>query len=593
MVNMDIFSVLSLMGGLAMFLYGMNVMSSGLEKLAGGKLEKIFERLTSNPIKSVCLGAAVTAVIQSSSASTVMVVGFVNAGIMKLHSAIGIVMGANIGTTVTAWLLSLSGISGDNILLKMIKPASFAPIIAVIGVAVITFSKKGRKIDIASIMIGFAVLMFGMTTMSDAVAPLKDVPEFAEILFWFKNPILGVFAGAALTAIIQSSSASVGILQALSAAGVITFGSAFPIILGQNIGTCVTAMLSSVGASKNAKRIAVVHLYFNIIGTLLFLTAYYTANSVIHFSFADSTVGSGQIAIVHTIFNVSTTLILLPFTKLLEKLAFLTIKDTNDEKHADLEQQFRILDERFLQSPTFAVEKCRELTVKMGEIACDSIRKSVHILKDQYDADIAKQIKEMETATDIYEDRLGSYLIKISAQSLSESDSRSVTALLHIIGDFERIADHALNISETALERFEKKSEFSVQGDAELDVMCSAVTEIIDMALNALRVNDLNVAQRIEPLEETVDNLRSSIRNRHVKRLQQGKCTMENGVILNDLLTDLERVSDHCSNIAVCLIEEAAQDFDIHEYMKRLKKSGESFERQVSEYMLKYGLPKV
>lgn len=573
-----------------MFLYGMNVMSSGLEKLAGGKLEKIFEKLTSNPLKSVCLGAAVTAVIQSSSASTVMVVGFVNAGIMKLHSAIGIIMGANIGTTVTSWLLSLSGINGDNILIKMIKPTSFAPIIAIIGVAIITFSKSGKKKDIASIMIGFSVLMFGMTMMSDSVEPLKDVPEFAEILLWFKNPVLGVLAGAVLTAVIQSSSASVGILQALSATGAITFGSALPIILGQNIGTCVTAILSSVGTSKNARRVAVVHLYFNVIGTVMFLILYYGANSVIHFSFENSAVDAGMIAIVHTIFNVSTTLVLLPFTKVLEKMAFITIKDTGDENNADIEQQFRILDDRFLQSPTFAVEKCRELTMKMGKIACESIRQSIEIVTSSYDAEKAKNIVEMETTTDIYEDRLGSYLVKISAQNLSEKDSRSVTALLHIIGDFERISDHAQNIAETALERFEKKSGFSEQGDAEISVMCSAVLEILDMALTAFCGSDLDIARKIEPLEETVDNLRSMIKNRHVKRLQQGKCTIENGFILNDLLTDLERVSDHCSNIAVCLIEEDAMAFDTHEYVDTLKKSGKSFNDQVNEYMRKYAL---
>lgn len=587
---MDIFSVLSMIGGLAMFLYGMNVMSSGLEKLAGGKLEKIFEKLTSNPLKAVLLGAGVTAVIQSSSASTVMVVGFVNAGIMKLHSAIGIIMGANIGTTITSWLLSLSGVNGDNLIIKMIKPTSFAPVIAIIGVAIITFAKSGKKKDVASIMIGFAVLMFGMTMMSDAVAPLKDVPEFAEILLLFKNPVLGVIAGAILTAIIQSSSASVGILQALSATGAITFGSALPIILGQNIGTCVTAMLSSIGTNKNARRVAMVHLYFNIIGTVLFLAAYYGADNIVHFSFANGTVGAGQIAIVHTIFNVSTTLVLLPFTKILEKLAFITIKETSDESNTDIEQQFRILDDRFLQSPTFAVEKCRELTVKMGEIACESIRQSVHIVTGEYNAEIAAKIAEMETATDIYEDRLGSYLVKISARNLSESDSRSVTALLHIIGDFERISDHAQNISETALERFEKKSEFSEQGDMELSIMCSAVSEILDMALTAFRGNDLDIARNIEPLEETVDHLRSTIKSHHVQRLQQGKCTIENGFILNDLLTDLERVSDHCSNIAVCLIEEAAQAFDMHEYMDTVKKSGDKFDRQVDKYMKKYTL---
>lgn len=587
---MDIFSVLSLIGGLALFLYGMNIMSSGLEKLAGGKLERIFEKLTSNPVKSVLLGAAVTAVIQSSSASTVMAVGFVNAGIMKLHSAIGIIMGANIGTTITSWILSLSGISGDNVLIKMLNPSSFAPIIAIIGVAVITFSKNGKRKDTASILIGFAVLMFGMTMMSDSVAPLKDVPEFAQILLWFKNPVLGVLAGALLTAIIQSSSASVGILQALSATGAITFSSALPIILGQNIGTCVTAILSSVGTSRNAKRVAVVHLYFNLIGTFLFLIVYYMANSVIHFSFADSSVNAGQIAVVHTIFNVSTTLILLPFTKFLEKLAFLTIKKTSDENKENSGHQFRILDERFLQSPSFAVEKCRELAVQMGETAAEIINESIEIMSGEYDREKAQHIAVSENRIDMYEDKIGTYLVKISSRDLNEKDSRTVSMLLHIIGDFERISDHALNISETALEKYEKHSEFSGQAITEVNKICEAVKEILDMSVCAFRENNLILAKKVEPLEETIDNLRSTIKSHHIRRLQRGECTIENGFILNDLLTDLERVSDHCSNIALCLIEENSESFDMHEYIQELRKDGSGFEEKTAEYMQKYTL---
>ncbi len=588
---MDIFSVLSLIGGLALFLYGMNVMGGGLEKLAGGKLEKIFEKLTSNPLKAVLLGVTVTSVIQSSSATTVMLVGFVNAGIMKLRSAIGIIMGANIGTTVTAWLLSLSGLSGDSLLVNMLKPASFSPVLAIIGVAILTFSKSGRKKDIATILIGFAVLMFGMTMMSDAVAPLKDVPEFAEILLWFNNPVLGVLAGALLTAIIQSSSASVGILQALSATGAITFGSALPIILGQNIGTCVTALLSSIGTSKNAKRVAVVHLYFNIIGTFLFLGVFYLANAIVDFSFISDVVGAKEIAVVHTIFNFSTTIVLLPFIKALEKLAYFTVRDGECEGKEDMEQQFRILDDRFLQSPAFAIEKCRDLTNKMGELAKESITIALEISTGKFDREKAEQINANETAVDMYEDRLGTYLVKLSSQDMSIKDSQSVSTLLHVIGDFERISDHAQNIVDVAVEKHEKDVEFSPQATKELNVICGAVKEILDISLEAFEKHDLETASRVEPLEEVVDRLRATLKRRHIKRLQSGECTIEMGFIFIDLLTNLERVSDHCSNIAVCLIQAEDDSFDTHEYIKILKNSGEGFDGQVKRYLDKYALP--
>ncbi|MFQ9841973.1 MAG: Na/Pi cotransporter family protein [Ruminococcus sp.] len=589
---MTIFNVLTLIGGLAMFLYGMNVMGNGLEKLAGGKLEKIFERLTSNPIKAMLLGLSVTAVIQSSSATTVMLVGFVNAGIMKLHSAIGVIMGANIGTTVTAWILSLSGLNGDSFLIKMLKPSSFSPILAIIGVAMLTFSKNDKKKDIASILVGFAVLMFGMDSMSGAVAPLKDVPEFAEVLLWFKNPILGVLAGALLTAIIQSSSASVGILQALSATGAITFGSALPIILGQNIGTCVTALLSSIGTSKNAKRVAVVHLYFNIIGTVLFLTVFYLLNVFIGFSFVDGVVGAKEIAIVHTIFNLSTSIVLLPFIKVLEKLAYLTVKDKEGEGNKDnIEEQFKLLDERFLQSPSFAVEKCRELTNRMGEIAKESIDMAMSICVDKYDKEKAEQIAANEAAVDLYEDRLGTYLVKLSSRDLSAKDSQSVSTILHVIGDFERISDHAMNMVSVAEEKQQKDLNFTSQATAEVKVMCSAVRDVLDIAMEAFEKHDLELATRVEPLEEVVDKIRTKLKNRHVKRLQTGECTIEMGFVFSDLLTNLERVSDHCSNIAVCLIQENDESFDVHEYVQMLKNSGEGFEGQVKRYSEKYALP--
>ena len=588
---MDFNDVLELIAGLALFLYGMNVMGGGLEKLAGGKLEKIFEKLTSNPLKSVLLGMTVTAVVQSSSATTVMLVGFVNAGIMKLHQAIGVIMGANIGTTITSWLLSLSGLSGDSFFVQMLKPATFSPVLAIIGVAILSFSKDGKKKDIATILIGFAVLMFGMDNMSGAVAGLKDVPEFAEILLWFKNPILGVLAGALLTAIIQSSSASVGILQALSATGAITLGSALPIILGQNIGTCVTAMLSSIGTSKNAKRVAVVHLYFNTIGTVLFLVVFYTLDSFLNFSFVDGVVGAQQIAIVHTIFNLSATLVLLPCTKLLEKLAYLTIKENPDEKAVDIDQQFRLLDERFLQSPGFAIEKCRDLTCKMGEIAQKSIDMAIDITINKYDSEKADLIVANESAVDMFEDRLGTYLVKLSSQDMTMKDSQSVSTLLHVIGDFERISDHAKNMVDVAHEMQDKKVEFSAQATNELVVIGNAVKEVIDNALAAFENNDLEMACKVEPLEEVVDRLRAKLKSRHVKRLQAGECTIEMGFIFTDLLTNLERVSDHCSNIALCLIQADDEAFDVHEYVKMIKNSGIGFESMVEGYSEKFKLP--
>ncbi|MEF2798247.1 MAG: Na/Pi cotransporter family protein [Ruminococcus sp.] len=588
---MNIFSVLTLIGGLALFLYGMNVMGGGLEKLAGGKLEKIFEKLTSNPLKAVLLGMTVTAVIQSSSATTVMLVGFVNAGIMKLHQAIGVIMGANIGTTVTAWILSLSGVEGDSFLIQMLKPSSFSPVLAVIGVVFLTFSKNGKRKDIGTIFLGFAVLMFGMDMMSGAVEPLKDVPEFANILLLFRNPLLGVLAGALLTAIIQSSSASVGILQALSSTGAIKFGAALPIILGQNIGTCVTALLSSIGTSKNAKRVAVVHLYFNIIGTVLFLAAFYTLNAVFSFPFMNDTVGAANIAIVHTIFNFTTTLVLLPFIKLLEKLAYLTIKDSRNEQPVSAEDQFKLLDERFLQSPSFAIEQCRTVASNMADISRRSILLAMELVEN-YSDDKAEQISSMESAVDMYEDRLGAYLVKLSSTDLSYRDSQSVATLLHTIGDFERISDHAKNMAETAKEKHDKDIEFSVQAVKELKVICEAVKEILDLAVKAFTEQDLYSAYLVEPLEEVVDQLRTKLKSRHVKRLQRGMCTIELGFIFTDLLTNLERVSDHCSNIAVCLVQVNDDNFETHEYLRTVKTSGEAFDSEVEKYQQIFALPK-
>ncbi len=585
---MNFFMVLSLIGGLALFLYGMNVMGSGLEKLAGGRLEQFFERLTSNPLKSVLLGMTITAVIQSSSATTVMMVGFVNAGIMKLHQVIGVIMGANIGTTITSWLLSLSGVEGDSFFIKMLKPTSFSPILAIIGVCLLTFSKNDKKHDVASILVGFAVLMFGMDMMSGAVGPLKDVPEFVNILTLFSNPILGVLAGALLTAVIQSSSASVGILQALSVTGAIKFGAAIPIILGQNIGTCVTALVSSIGTSKSAKRVAVVHLYFNVIGTVLFLGAFYGLNAIIGFSFIDDTVGAANIAIVHTIFNFSTTLVLLPFIKQLEKLAYMTIKDNSEPKGG--KDNFRLLDERFLQSPSFAIEQCRSVTMDMADISKKALNQAIGLL-GRYDEEKVQLVKDNEALADMYEDKLGTYLVKLSGSDLSIRDSQSVAALLHIIGDFERISDHARNLAENAKEMKDKNIIFSDGARKELKVITDAVEEVMDLAVCAFKNQSMEQALMVEPLEEVVDRLRTRLKNRHIKRLQQGNCTIELGFIFSDLLTNLERVSDHCSNIAVTLIQAEDESFDTHEYINTMKNSGKAFDSRVEFYLNKYMLP--
>ncbi len=582
---MDIFSVFTLLGGLALFLYGMNVLSEGLEKISGGRLERMLEKLTNNPIKGVLLGAAVTAVIQSSSATTVMVVGFVNSGIMKLSQAIGIIMGANIGTTVTAWILSLSGLEGESVWVQMLKPDTFSPILAVIGIVLIMFCKSGRKRDVGSILVGFAILMFGMSTMSNAVEPLADVPEFAEILTLFTNPLFGVLAGAILTGIIQSSSASVGILQALSQTGQITFGAAIPIILGQNIGTCVTALISCIGAKRNAKRAAMVHLYFNIIGTIVFLSLFYIGNAIFHFTFLDTAVTETSIAIVHTTFNVVTTLLLLPFSKQLGKLAELTIREKSGKEDS------LGLDDRFLNSPSFAIEQCRGAAGRMAELSRDTLLTAIHEV-GHYDRKRAETITQNENMVDAYEDKLGTYLVKISSRPLSEEDSKETSRLLHCIGDFERISDHAVNILDAAREMHEKNIQFSQEAKEELGVMSAAVEEILQLTIQAFQQNDLTLARQVEPLEQVIDELKAELRLRHITRLKDGKCTIELGFVFSDLLTNYERVSDHCSNIAVCLIEISNAAFDTHGYLNRLKSSGEpEFTSDFERYHEKYVLP--
>jgi len=586
---MDIFGVFALVGGLALFLYGMDIMGKGLEKLSGGRLERLLEKLTSNRIKAVALGALVTAVIQSSSATTVMVVGFVNSGIMKLTQAIGIIMGANIGTTMTSWILSLSSIESSNFFVKLLKPSSFAPIHALIGIIFIMFNKKEKKKDIGMILIGFAILMTGMDQMSAAVKPLRDVPEFTNILLMFSNPVLGMLAGMVLTAIIQSSSASVGILQALCATGAVPFSTAIPIIMGQNIGTCVTAIISGIGASKNAKRTAAVHLYFNVIGTVVFMVVFYAIHAVIPFGFMELAADAKGIATVHSLFNVGATLLLLPFAKGLEKLAVITIKDSKEDK--EKENIFKALDERFLDTPGIALEQCKKLTDDMARITKDSLFGAIELL-DNYSEKREKELVDMETLVDRYEDEVGAYLMKVNSRDLSNKDSHTVNTLLHSIGNWERISDHALNICDAAREIHEKKISFSKAATEELAVYTRAIKDILNMTVEAFEYDDISMAKKVEPLEEVIDDINLMIKNRHVQRLRAGECTIELGFVLNDILTNYERVSDHCSNVAVTIIQTEDYDVEAHRYIGRLKDEDE-FKRAFELVQREYRLPEL
>lgn len=588
---MDIFGVLTLIGGLALFLYGMSVMGQGLEKLSGGRLELLLERLTSNPIKAVLLGAGVTAVIQSSSATTVMVVGFVNSGIMKLYQAIGIIMGANVGTTVTSWILSLTGVSGDNLLIRLLKPSSFSPVLALIGIICYMSGKNSRKKDVGEILLGFAVLMFGMESMSDAVKPLADVPEFTGILTMFQNPLLGVIIGAVLTAVIQSSSASVGILQALSVTGAFTYASVIPIIMGQNIGTCVTAMLSSVGASKSAKRAAFVHLYFNILGAVIFMIFYFGLNAVIGFPFSDDTVGGAQIALVHSIFNIATTLLLLPFIHGLEKLAYLTIPISEEEKEPAKDIEFQVLDDRFLQTPAFAIEQCRSLANQMAELSEECFLKAMQTLTD-FSKESLEEVIALENRIDVFQDKLSIYLTKLSSRNLAYQDGQNVSMLLHCITDMERISDHAVNVAESAQTMQKRKLAFSKKATEEMNVYKNAMQDILNRTVQAFVYGDENQAMSVEPLEEVIDNLNKNIKKRHVRRLRKGKCTIDLGLILSDIAANYERVADHCSNIALYLIQEQDMELEAHSYVNRLRADDNSFERQVALLEEKYSLEK-
>ena len=586
---MTIFHVFSLFGGLALFLFGMDIMGKALEKQAGGQLQKILSRLTDSPIKGFFLGLVVTAVIQSSSATTVMVVGFVNSGIMQLHQAIGIIMGSNVGTTVTSWILSLSGLEGDSLLIQMLKPTSFSPVLAFIGI-ILYMCKSERKKGVGTIMVGFAVLMTGMTTMSDAVAPLQNEAWFTSLFVRFSNPILGVLVGALVTAVIQSSSASVGILQALCSTGAITYGSAIPIIMGQNIGTCVTALISAVGANKNARRAAIVHLYFNIIGVTLFLVAFYGLNAVLHFTFVNDTIAAWDIAIVHSIFNILTTAVLLPFASLLEKLAFMTIPE-----EANQQEKFALLDERLLNTPAVAVQRARAATADMAELARAGVMQAMSLTHNWDDA-LAKKVREQEQKVDDYEDALGTYLVKLSSHQLSHADSQSVNTLLHTISDFERISDHSVNLLESAEEMKDKSVCFSNDAKEELQVLEDAVQDILNRTTDAFRKSDLHLAGKVEPMEAVVNELVRAIKARHVARLQAGSCSIEYGFVLDDLLTNYERICDHCSNVAVAQIEVAQDSFDTHAYLNDLRQSNKSkeseqFHRRLDRYRERYLFP--
>ena len=589
---MSIFNVLSMIGGLALFLFGMHVMGESLTKASGGRLEKILEKLTSNKLLAVVLGAGVTAIIQSSSATTVMVVGFVNSGIMKLSQAVGVIMGANVGTTITAWLLSLVGLEGDSLIVQLFKPESFTPILALFGVILLMFSKKEKNHDIGSILLGFAVLMFGMSPMSEAVEPLADVPEFTAILTTFTNPVLGVLAGTALTAIIQSSSASVGILQALSVTGVIDYRMALPIIMGQNIGTCITAMISSIGTTNNARRAALIHLYFNIIGSTVFLVLFYTANAFMKFAFLDEPANALGIAVIHSIYNIFATCILLPFSDGLVKLSCLTIRDSAEEAKLNAaEADFQVLDARFLDTPPIATAQCKNVAVKMAEICKKALFQAMDLLK-KYDEDKLQEVCRMESLVDRYEDELGNYLVKLSSRSLTEKDSLTISMLLHCIGDFERISDHAVNIAQSAKEMYEKELKFSKKAEEEIIIFSALIQEIVSTSVQVFETEDVKLAKEVEPMEEVVDGLNDEIKKRHIRRLRKGKCTIELGFSLSDITTNYERIADHCSNIAISLIQSPDDAYASHEYVENLEKGEDSqYHEALVKYTEKYMLP--
>ena len=590
---MDIFDVLSMVGGLALFLYGMHIMGDALAKMSGGKLEKVLERLTSNKWSAVLLGAGVTAVIQSSGATTVMVVGFVNSGIMKLNQAVGIIMGANIGTTATSWLLSLSGIDGGSFFLQMLKPTSFTPILAVIGAILVVFCKSEKKHNIGTILLGFAILMYGMTAMSSAVEPLKDVPQFTQILTKFENPLLGVIAGFVLTTIMQSSSVSVGILQALCSTGAVSYALALPIIMGQNIGSCTTAMISSVGASKDAKRAAAVHFYFNVIGTVVFMLVFYISNAFVHYAFLPQAANEVGIATIHSIFNIAATIVLLPLSGFLEFLAVKTIKD-DDEEEDELSKHdkvLQLLDPVFLERPGFAIMQCRKVASEMAELSMKSVGRAVGLLT-AYGEEIAERIRKEEDTVDKYEDQLGTYLLRLSTKDLSKEDGHRLSLMLHSLGDIERISDLAVNILLAVEQMHKKELIFSKKAMDELAVYSKALKDILTMTVDAFEQNDRYKAALVQPLEELMDDMNKELKKRHVKRLRKGKCTIELGLSLSDISDTYERISDHCSNIATCVIQVEDDELDAHEHRKEVKEQDAKwYDEQYRAYEQKYALP--
>jgi len=582
---MDYTNILALLGGLSIFLYGMNIMGSSLEKCAGNSLKSILSRLTSSRINGFLLGLGVTAVIQSSSATTVMVVGFVNSGIMTLAQSVYIIMGANVGTSVTAWILSLSGISGSAWYVTLFKPSTFTPVLALIGIIIFMTTAKQRKKEFATILLGFAILMFGMDMMSDAVAPLKDIPSFTSLMTAFTNPVLGVLAGAVLTAIIQSSSASVGILQALSLTGTISYAAAIPIIMGQNIGTCITALLSSVGTTKDARRASMVHLCFNIVGVTVWLAVFCIVNAVFDIPLFASAINPFAIAVAHSGFNVLATATLMPFGNQLAALATKLVPEGKKGKKEDT----LMLDERLFVTPAIALERAHRVLLDMADMSVLSLYDSLNIL-DKYDGKMAEKIVADENRVDHYEDKLGSYLVRLTGQPMSESDSHELTKYLHMISDLERISDHSVNIMESARELHEKQISFSREAQGELATLTAAIREILANTLTAMHKEDLILAGRVEPLEQVIDALNKTIRGRHIERLTRGNCTIELGFILNDILTNLERVSDHCSNLAVAIIEIANNSFDVHEYLSNVKAGQGEYRENFEEYMRKFSL---
>ncbi|MEY8316795.1 Na/Pi cotransporter family protein [Oscillospiraceae bacterium 50-58] len=581
---MDIFDVLTLIGGLSLFLFGMSVMGQALERRAGGQLRSLFEKLTASKIAGLLTGLGVTAVIQSSSATTVMVVGFVNSGLMTLKQAINIIMGANIGTTVTAWVLSLAGIDSGNLFIKLLKPSSFTPILALTGIIFYLFCKGAKKKDTGMILLGFATLMFGMETMSGAVSGLRDVPGFQQMFIMFKNPVLGVLAGAILTAIIQSSSASVGILQALAVTGQISYGAAIPIIMGQNIGTCVTAMLSSVGANKNAKRAALVHLSFNIIGTGVWLLVFCLLTVLFRPVLLDEPVSLAGIAAAHSVFNILCTALMLPLSGFLERLVTALVPDTKQP------EVFAELDERLFATPSIALDRCHTVAVDMAETAAAALKESLSSLQS-FSPELAASVREKEDRTDHYEDILGTYLVNLSTRRISETDSREAAKLLKMIGDFERIADHAVNVLESAEELQNKGLRLTTAAKKELDTISAAVCDILDLSLQAFLQDDLTAAAKVEPLEQVIDLMKEQLRTRHILRLQKGDCTIDAGFAWLDLLTNLERTADHCSNIAGCIIDVAHDNLNLHQSLRDIRSGSETFQEQYAQYVRKYSLP--